>query len=67
VLVTLTDSSGATRTALSNAFGYYSFTDVAVGETYIFNVSHKRYSFNQSVQVQTITEEINGMDFVADN
>lgn len=65
--VTLTDSSGETRTALTNTLGFYSFADVAAGETYIFNVSHKRYSFNQIAQVQTIAEEITDMDFVVDN
>jgi hypothetical protein len=67
VRVTLTDSSGATRTTLTNPFGFYRFDDVAAGETYIISVSHKRYRFNQSTRVQTIVEELNELDFVADN
>ena len=67
VRVTTIDSSGETRTVLSNPFGYYGFTDIPVGRTYIFNVTHKRYIFNQSAQVQTISEEIDNLNFVADN
>ncbi|MCA1624131.1 MAG: carboxypeptidase-like regulatory domain-containing protein [Acidobacteria bacterium] len=65
--VTMTDSNGATRTVLSNPFGYYSFDNVPAGETYFFSVSHKRYTFNQSTQVHLIVEDLNEMNFVADN
>jgi hypothetical protein len=67
VRVTMTGSNGETQTALSNPFGYYRFIDVPAGETYIFRVSHKRYTFNQSTQVRTIVEETNDVNFVADN
>jgi hypothetical protein len=43
--VLLTASNGATRTAISNGFGYYRFDDVTVGETYIISVNSKRYTF----------------------
>ncbi len=67
VRVTMTNSNGETRTALSNPFGYYSFADVPAGETYIFSVSSKRYNFNQSTQVLTIVDELTEVNFVADN
>lgn len=59
--VTLTGMNG-TRTVTTNPFGYFLFTDVEVGETYIFSVSHKRYSF--SSQVFTVMEETNNLNFV---
>lgn len=62
--VTLTDSSGETRTAMTNFFGYYRFKSVGVGETYIFNVSSKYYSFNP--QVITIQEELTELNFIAE-
>jgi hypothetical protein len=61
--VTLTDMNGETRTVTTNPFGYFFFTDVPAGETYIFSVSHKRYSF--SPQVLTVTEETNNLNFIA--
>jgi hypothetical protein len=64
VRVTITDSNGATHSVLSDEFGYYSFDDIQAGETYIFSVSHKRYSFNQSTQVHSIVEETNQVNFV---
>ena len=63
VRVTITGSDGEPRTVLTNALGYYSFTDVPAGETYIFSVSHKRYTFVQTRHVQTIVEEINDVNF----
>ncbi len=62
--VSLTDSNGATRVAMTNFFGYYRFADVPVGGTYIFNVASKFGSSDP--QVLTITEELTELDFVAD-
>ncbi len=66
VLMMMTGSSGVTRSVLTNMLGFYNFADVAPGETYIFSVSSKRYSFNQIQQVYTIVEQIDDMNFVAD-
>ena len=67
VRVTIIDSSGDTRTVLSNPFGYYNFTDIPLGSTYTFNVRDKRHTFSQTAQVYTITEEIHNLNFVANN
>jgi hypothetical protein len=64
VRVTITDLNGASRSILSNALGYYSFDDVQAGETYVFSVSHKHYTFNQSTQVHSIFDEMNDVNFV---
>jgi hypothetical protein len=66
VVVTMTDSSGNTRTATTTSFGYFSFDDVAAGETYIFAARGKRFSFGQNTQVHSITEETSNINFVAD-
>jgi CSLREA domain-containing protein len=60
-LVYLTAQSGETRTARTNPFGYYRFTDVAVGQTLIVNVFHKQYQFNP--QVVSINDNIANLDF----
>lgn len=62
--VTLTDSNGETRTALTNFFGYFYFADVSAGETYFFNVVSKSYSF--SPQSITVNEDISDLNIVAE-
>jgi hypothetical protein len=62
-IVSLTDSSGNSRRALSSSFGYYRFEDVAVGEVYVLSVASKGRQF--SPQVVSVGEEIDGLDFSA--
>ena len=51
-VVSLTDSQGVKRTALTNSFGFYSFDNVRSGETYTISVSSKRFRFaSQVIQV----------------
>lgn len=63
--VILTDSNGENRTAITSSFGYFRFDEVEVGETYIFEIRHKRYQF--SPQILTIHEAIEDLNFVADS
>ncbi len=62
-VVHLTSQSGEIQTARTNRFGYYTFTDLAVGETYIFNVFSKRYQFDP--KVINLTEDLSEVDFAA--
>ena len=59
--VYLTGQSGETRTALTNSFGYFTFTDVQVGETYIVSVISKSYTF--SPQVIMVNEDLVNLNF----
>lgn len=61
--VTITDSSGVTRSAVTNPFGYYRLTSVNAGETYIMNAFSKQYSFNP--RVLAVNDDITDMNFVA--
>jgi hypothetical protein len=61
--VVLTDAQGNLRMALSGSFGYYHFDGIAVGETYILNISSKRYQFNP--EAVYVTEDINELNFLA--
>ncbi len=65
VVVTMTDSSGNTRTATTTSFGYYRFEEVEAGETYVFSARGKRFSFGQNSQVHSIMEDTNNINFVA--
>ena len=62
--VVLTDQRGASRSARTNSFGYYRFDEVAVGETYTFNVRSKRFQF--APQVVSVTDELAALDFFAE-
>jgi hypothetical protein len=59
--IVLIDMRGNIRTTLSGAFGYYRFSAVEAGQTYIFTIVSKRYEF--ASQVLPVTEEIENLDF----
>lgn len=64
-LIRMTDSAGVVRTAYTSSFGYYNFADVEVGQTVIFEVSHRRYDFSNSVRVVSVMDELATVDFFA--
>lgn len=61
--VDLTNNAGEKRRVLTNPFGYFRFTDVPSGETYIVSVKSKRNSF--ASQVISVTNDINELIFTA--
>ena len=61
-LVTMTDQSGQSRTALTGSNGNYTFADVEAGGTYVVSVRSRRFSF--SPRVLQITDNIADLDFV---
>ena len=61
--VILTDSDGNGRSAVTNPFGYYRFTDVSVGSSYVLVARHKHFTFTQ--QFLSATEERNDLNFSA--
>lgn len=61
--ITLTDQNGASRTVTTTTFGYFTFTDVRVGETYLAEVRHKRFIFEP--RTVNLTDNLAGLDFVA--
>jgi Tol biopolymer transport system component/uncharacterized protein YkvS len=65
VRVTLTDANGATRTAITNGFGFYRFDEVEVGQTYFVSVRSKRYQFSNPTQVISVSDEITDLTFTA--
>ena len=65
--ITLTDSSGAIRTAQTVTFGYYRFDDVRAGEIYVLTISSKRFVFSNPTRVLNVTDALTEIDFVAEN
>ena len=64
--ISLTDSSGAVRYALTIFDGFYRFDDVPAGETYVISASRRFIQFTQNTQVRFIGEDDFGIDFVAE-
>ncbi|MBC7899984.1 MAG: carboxypeptidase regulatory-like domain-containing protein [Saprospiraceae bacterium] len=63
--VSIMDSNGTTRLALTNPFGYYNFHGIQSGETYVVSVMSKRYMFSSASQTVTPNDDINSLDFFA--
>jgi len=61
--VTLAGPDGRLRTALTSAFGYYSFEDVEVGNVYVLSASRKDYRFDP--RLITVLDEITDADLTA--
>ncbi len=64
-IVEITDQNGTKRTAMTNQFGYYNFSDVEVGGTYVINARHKRYKFNS--QTISVNESLTNVNLIAGN
>lgn len=62
-VVTITDSTGATRSTRTSSFGYYSFADVAVGREYVISVAGKGYAFQPLIV--TVNDNVGDLDFIA--
>ena len=61
--VSLTDSQGRIRTARTNAFGNFNFTDVPTGASYIVTVAAKQHEF--AAQTINLTEDLSELIFTA--
>ncbi len=66
-VVSLTDSNGLTRRAISSSFGYYRFDDVEVGRTYIVSVRSKRFIFADPTRILNLQDEVTDFDFTAES
>ncbi len=64
VILILTGSSGSLRTTATTTFGYYRFTDVSVGETYIITAKGKRFTFDQPTRVLNIDDDTEDINFI---
>lgn len=62
--IVLTDSNGVAHRAITNSFGLYNFENLEAGNTYVLSISHKRYSFAQSVRVLSVNDDLTDIDFV---
>ncbi len=61
--IILADASGNRRTARTSSFGYFRFDEVQAGQTYVFSVSSKSYSFMP--QAVTVFDDLTDLNFTA--
>ena len=62
--IVMTGESGARRAAITGAFGYYFFENVRAGETYLFEVRHKRLTF--APRAVSVSEDLTELNFAAE-
>lgn len=65
VLISMSSATGETRSAISSAFGYFRFDDVAAGRTYIFTAKSRRFTFTEPVLVRSIIDYVDDINFIA--
>lgn len=63
--ITLIDSSGNSRAALTNSFGYYRFSEVTAGEIYFISIRHKVYQFSPDTFIINPAEDLTEVNFTA--
>ncbi|MEO7672894.1 MAG: S8 family serine peptidase, partial [Pyrinomonadaceae bacterium] len=61
--VRIADSQGVVRETISNHFGYFSFVNVAGGQTHTISVTSKRYTFPQ--QTVSVNSNLANVNFVS--
>jgi hypothetical protein len=66
VRVILTGGDGINRSVQTTSFGNYRFENVEAGQTYILEVSSKKFTFANPTRILSIQEEITGADFIAE-
>jgi hypothetical protein len=65
--ITLTGSSGNSRTILTGVFGFYKFEDLQVGEIYVLQAASKRFTFQNPSRIITLSEDFTDANFVAES
>lgn len=65
-VVTLIDAEGNSQNSLTGSFGYFSFSDLRAGETYVVTIRSKRYQFNPSSFTVTLNEDLDGFEIRAE-
>jgi CSLREA domain-containing protein len=62
-MVTISDTNGVIQTAITNNFGYFTFTEIPTGQMYTLNVLSKQYNF--APQDVTVNSDVTGITITA--
>jgi hypothetical protein len=63
--VILTEANGTQRTAVTGSFGYYRFDEIEAGQTVVVSIRSKRFTFNPSSRIVSLTDSVADLDFIA--
>ena len=66
VQLTIIFPSGEVRYTTSTTLGYYRFTEIPVGGTYVITVTAKKYAFTETSQIREVSGDLQDIDFIAD-
>jgi hypothetical protein len=50
----------------TSSFGYFTFSNLAIGETYVLTVNSRRFTFQEPIRVISLTDNALDVDFIAD-
>lgn len=65
VAVSLTTTNGQTQIVKTNAFGYYNFEGIEVGQSVTLTVNSKRYTFANPTRIVSVSENVGDIDFTS--
>jgi uncharacterized delta-60 repeat protein len=65
IRVSLMNMQGVSSYTLTNSFGYYTFSDIPAGETYIIAPNSAKHTFSPSARAVNVMEDVTGVDFTA--
>jgi hypothetical protein len=65
-IIRLIDSNGNTQATRTSSFGYYSFSQLEAGRTYVLTVTAKGYTFNQPSLIITLNDDFAEANFTAE-
>ncbi len=63
-IISLTGSSGESRSVLTGTFGYFFFGEVESGATYVISARHRRYKFHDPTRLIDVSDAVSGIHFV---
>jgi Carboxypeptidase regulatory-like domain len=67
VTIKLTGANGVIRSATTTSFGYFRFEEIEVGQTYILEVTSKKFIFANPTRILSVQEQITNADFIAES
>lgn len=67
VQVALVETDGTLHVTKTSSFGYYRFEDIPAGQTVVISLSSKRYTFNPSTRLVTLTDDLAGFDWTSED
>ena len=65
VSVSITDSNGQIRNAVTNSFGNYRFDNLTAGQNYVLEVRSRRYQFTNPTQIISLNSDLQDLNFTA--